>query len=138
MLSMREYFNQFKTIVVLGASSDPYRTSYHIARYLQQNGYRIVPVNPNEEEVLGEKSYPTLADLPQDIEADAVVIFRNKIYSEEMVQQIIDWNLQRGGKKPVIWTQLDVSSKEARELAVSAGFPYVENRCMMVEHRSLS
>lgn len=77
MLSMREYFNQFKTIVVLGASSDPYRTSYHIARYLQQNGYRIVPVNPNEEEVLGEKSYPTLADLPQDIEADAVVIFRN-------------------------------------------------------------
>src|SRR5690625_5501324 len=57
MLSMREYFNQFKTIVVLGASSDPYRTSYHIAIYLQQNGYRIVPVNPNEEEVLGEKSY---------------------------------------------------------------------------------
>src|SRR5690625_3703664 len=82
MLSMREYFNQFKTIVVLGASSDPYRTSYHIARYLQQNGYRIVPVNPNEEEVLDEKSYPTLADLPQDIEADAVVSFRHNIYSE--------------------------------------------------------
>src|SRR5690625_4501325 len=111
MLSMREYFNYFKIIVVLGASADPYRTSYHIARYLQQNGYRIVPVNPNEEEVLGEKSYPTLADLLQDIEADAVVIFRNKIYSKEMVQQIIDWNLQRGGKKPVIWRSEEHTSE---------------------------
>lgn len=134
---MREYFNQFNTIVVLGASSDPYRTSYHIAEYMQQNGYRVVPVNPNEEEVLGEKSYPTLADLPADIGVDAVVIFRNKIYTEEMVRQIIDWTVQRGGEKPVIWTQLDVSSREARELAVRAGFPYVENRCMMVEHRSV-
>src|SRR5690625_7953304 len=112
MLSMREYFNQFKTIVVLGASSDPYRTSYHIAIYLQQNGYRIVPVNPTEEEVLGEKSYPTLADLPQDIEADAVVIFRNKIYSEEMVQEIIDSNLQRGWKKPVTLKQIDVTTNK--------------------------
>ena len=138
MLSIEELFKQFKTIVILGASSNPYRTSYHIAEYLQQNGYRIIPVNPNEEQVLGEKCYPSVFDLPKEADADAVVIFRNKIHTAEMVKQIIEWIEQKGGKKPVIWTQLDVSTPEAKELAENEGFPYVENRCMMVEHRSLA
>lgn len=138
MLSIKNLFNQFKTIVVLGASSNPYRTSYHIAEYLQQNGYRIIPINPNEEQVLGEKCYPSVFDLPKETDADAVVIFRNKIHTAEMVKQIVKRSGEKGEKKPVIWTQLDVSSSEAKELAENEGFPYVENRCMMVEHRSLA
>ena len=138
MLSIKEFFQQFKTIVIIGASSNPYRTSYHIAEYLQQNDYHIIPVNPNEKQVLGETSYDSVFDLPEETEADAVVIFRNKIYTSEMVKQIIEWSGEKDGKKPVIWTQLDVSTSEAKELAENAGYPYVENRCMMVEHRSLS
>lgn len=138
MPSIKEHFQQFKTIVIIGASSNSYRTSFHIARYLKQNGFKIIPVNPNEKQVLEEKSYDTIFDLPVEIEVDAVVIFRNKIYTAEMVRQIVEWGEEKAGKKPVIWTQLDVSTAEAKEIAEGAGFPYVENRCMMVEHRSLS
>lgn len=97
----------------------------------------MIPINPNETEVLGELCYDTIFDVPGDLAIDMIDIFRNKQYTEEMVQQIIEWS-KESGQKPVIWTQLDVSTPEAKQLAEDAGFEYVENRCLMVEHRKKS
>lgn len=97
----------------------------------------MIPINPNETEVLGEPCYDTIFDVPGDLTIDMIDIFRNKRYTQEMVQQIIEWS-KESGQKPVIWTQLDVSTPEAKQLAENAGFEYVENRCLMVEHRKES
>lgn len=120
---------------MLGCSSNPYRTSFHIAQYIVEAGLQMIPINPHEESVLGEKCYDTVFDLPKDAEIDVIDIFRNKMYTEEMVREIIEWSKQTG-QKPVIWTQLDVSTDAAKELAEENGFKYVENKCFMVEHRS--
>nr|WP_245212762.1 CoA-binding protein [Rhodohalobacter sp. SW132] len=123
-----------KTVVVIGCSSNPYRTSFHIAQYIQEAGLTMVPVNPNEDEVLGEVCYDTIFDLPESVHVDVIDIFRNKRYTEKMVREIVEWS-ESSGQKPVIWTQLDVSTQAAKQLAEENGFDYVENRCLMVEHR---
>ncbi len=94
----------------------------------------MIPVNPNETEVLGQQCYPSLDDIPKNLNIDLIDIFRNKKYCEETVEEIIEWS-KTTGQKPVIWTQLDVSTDPAKELAEENGFTYVENRCFMVEHR---
>jgi uncharacterized protein len=132
--SLKQLFKDLKTVAVIGSSSNPYRTSYHIAEYIIQAGIEMIPINPNETEVLGRKSYPSLADVPEGIRIDMIDIFRNKRYSLETVKEIIEWS-EKTGQKPIIWTQLDVSTEAAKELAEENGFTYVENRCFMVEHR---
>lgn len=134
--NQKELFETVKTIAIIGCSSNPYRTSHHIAKYLKDNGFEIIPVNPNETRVLGEKCYDSLADIPEGRRVDLVDIFRNKRYTPEVVREIIDWGDKRG-VKPVIWTQLDVSTDSAREMAEEHGYTYVENRCIMVDHRNL-
>lgn len=131
---LKELLNGAQTIAIIGCSSNPNRTSYHIAEYLMSVGYTIYPVNPNENEVLGRQCYPSLDDLPEYVTIDIVDIFRNKRYVYDVVGEIIRWSEKRG-QKPVIWTQLDVSTDPAKELAEENGFKYVENRCIMVEHR---
>lgn len=131
---LKELLHSVKTIAIIGCSSNPYRTSYHIAEYLVNAGFEIIPVNPNETEVLGVPCVDSLFDLPVDIQIDLIDIFRNKRYTTETVEEIISWS-KKTGQKPVIWTQLDVSTDAARELAEKEGFKYVENRCVMVEHR---
>ncbi len=126
-----------ETIAVIGCSDKEYRTSYHIAKYLQRSGYRIIPVNPNISESLNEKSYASMDDIPYGQKIDIVDIFRNKKYTAEMVKQVIDWS-DKTGQKPLIWTQLDVSVNEAKNLANAAGLQYVGNRCLMVEHQRLT
>lgn len=125
-----------KSIAIIGCSANKYRTSYHIASYLKENGYLIIPVNPKYEEVLGVPCYDEMADIPEKYPVDIVDIFRNSKHTAEMVQQVVDWGDKRG-KKPVVWTQLDVSSEEAEALAEEAGFPYVKNECIMVQHEKL-
>lgn len=134
--SLIEILKNARTIVIVGCSDKQYRTSYHIAEYLKATGYRIIPVNPNIDEALGEKAYDTMDHLPENIKVDIVDIFRNKRYTDEMVRQITSWS-EKTGQKPLIWTQLDVSTPEAREIALTAGLQYVENKCMMVEHKRL-
>lgn len=131
---LKDLLETVKTIAIIGCSSNPYRTSYHIAEYLIGAGFEIIPVNPNESQVLNRKCYNSLFDIPEDIGIDLIDIFRNKKYVLETVQEIIDWS-QKTGQKPVIWTQLDVSTDAAKKLAEDNGFRYVKNRCVMVEHR---
>ncbi|HET6527686.1 MAG TPA: CoA-binding protein [Balneolaceae bacterium] len=130
---MDKLLKKAKGVAIIGCSAVKYRTSYHIASYLKENGLRILPVNPGYDEVLGEKCYDSVKDIPEDIQVDIVDIFRDSQYTAEMVRETIEW-ANETGRKPVIWTQLDVSSPEAKSLAEEAGFDYVENKCIMVEH----
>ncbi|MBT8399616.1 MAG: CoA-binding protein [Rhodothermia bacterium] len=125
------------TIAIVGLSPRPTRTSHKIARYLQQVGYRIIPVNPFHEEILGEKCYPSLDAVPDNETIDIVDIFRRPRYTVDVVRDAIE-RKARTGRSPVIWTQIGVSSPEAETLATSSGFEYVRNRCTLVVHSSMN
>ncbi len=114
------------TIAVVGLSSNPMRPSYDIARYLQKNGYRIIPVNPNEAEVLGERAYPALADVPEKI--DLVNIFRR---SEEAGHHV-DEAIRLGIK--AVWMQDGVIDEAAAERALQAGLTVVMDDCILRQH----
>ncbi|MCI0337584.1 MAG: CoA-binding protein [Acidobacteria bacterium] len=118
--------DECRTIAVVGLSANPYRPSYGVARYLQQHGYRIIPVNPHENEVLGERSFPSLADLPEKV--DLADIFRR---SEEAGQHI-DEAIRLGLK--AVWMQEGVIDQAAAERALSAGLMVVMDRCILKEH----
>lgn len=132
--SISDILNQAEVIAIIGCSLKSHRTSNNIAHYLQKQGYTVIPVHPDYDTVCGEKAYKTVYDIPEEIEIDIVDIFRNSKYTAEMVDTIIK-RVEMTGRKPVVWTQLDVSSEEARKKAEEAGLRYIENRCIMVEHR---
>ena len=115
-----------RTIAVVGLSSNPMRASYGVARYLQRQGYRIIPVNPNETEVLGERAYPSLAAVPEQF--DLVDIFRRSEDAGEFVDEAI-----RLGTKAV-WLQDGVIDEAAARRAADAGLLVVMNNCILREH----
>lgn len=116
-----------KTIAVVGLSSNPMRPSHEVTEYMQGAGYRIIPVNPNETEVLGEKSYVRLEDVPEKI--DIVNVFRRA----EEVPAVAESAIRVGAK--VLWMQLGIESEAAAEKARAAGLTVVEDACILVEHR---
>lgn len=116
-----------KTIAVVGLSSKPMRASNGVAAYLKAAGYRIIPVNPNETEVLGEKAYARLEDVPDPV--DIVDVFRKG----EDVPPVADAAIGIGAK--VLWLQLGIENAEAAEKARAAGLVVVENACLLVEHK---
>lgn len=118
--------NECRTIAVVGLSSNPIRPSYDVASYLQRNGYRIIPVNPNETEVLGEKAYPSLADVPEPV--DLVDIFRR---SEE-AGQYVDEAISLGAK--AVWMQDGVTDEAAAQRALNAGLMVVMDDCILRQH----
>ncbi|PEN13722.1 CoA-binding protein [Longibacter salinarum] len=118
-------------IAVVGLSGRPQRTSHQIAKNLQQAGYRIIPVNPNYDEVLGEPAVASLQDLP-DESVDIINVFRAPEHTAGVVRDAIEY-AGRTSRTPVIWTQLGVSSPEAESLAKDANLPYIRNRCIAVE-----
>jgi uncharacterized protein len=122
-----EILKQYKTIAVVGLSSDPMRPSYGVTEYMQAAGYRIIPVNPNETGVLGEKSYARLEDVPEKIEI--VDIFRRA----EEVPPVVESAIRVGAK--VVWMQLDIENEAAAEKARAAGLTVVEDACILIEHR---
>lgn len=118
-----------KTIAVVGLSPDPDRPSNRVASYLQSQGYRIIPVNPAVEEVLGQRSYPDLASVPGEV--DVVEIFRRP----EHVPAIVEAAIAKGVK--AIWMQEGIVHEEAAAKARAAGLKVVMDRCMFKEHRRL-
>jgi predicted CoA-binding protein len=117
--------DECRVIAVVGLSSDSSRPSHGVARFMQQRGYRIIPVNPNESQVLGEKSYPTLTDIPERF--DLVDIFRRSEQAGSHVEEAI-----RLGAKAV-WMQEGVIDEAAAEKALKAGMMVVMDRCLMKE-----
>lgn len=122
-----------ETIAVVGCSKRESRTSHQIARALQKAGYRVIPVNPYADDLLGETCYPDVQSIPADVQVDVVNVFRRPEHTAQMVRDAAERAAQTG-RTPVVWTQLGVSSDEAEREAAQAGLPYVRNRCIKVEH----
>jgi predicted CoA-binding protein len=118
-----------KTIAVVGLSSRRSRPSYGVSEYMQSQGYRIIPVNPNESEILGEKSWATLEEIPEHV--DIVDIFRRP----ESVPEIVDSAIRIGATG--IWMQEGVVHEEAAGKARAAGLEVVMDRCILKEHRKM-
>jgi uncharacterized protein len=129
--TLRRLLTEASTIAVVGLSDKPERDSNEVARYLQAQGYRIVPVNPGVPEVLGERSYPSLSAIPPGVVIDLVDIFRRS----DQVPPIVDEALAR--KVPAIWMQLGVEHPEAAARARAQGALVLENECIRVEHQRL-
>lgn len=117
-----------RTIAVVGLSNKPLRPSHGVSLYMQQQGYRIIPVNPHLQSVLGEKAYPSLKDVPEKV--DIVNIFRRSEFVAEIVDQAIALGV------PAIWMQEDVVHEPAAEKARQAGIFVVMDRCILREHRA--
>lgn len=120
----------YRTIAVVGLSPDPGRPSHQVARYLQAQGYRIIPINPQCQEVLGEKCYPSLQDVPGPVEV--VDIFRQT----EAIPGIVAEAIAMGAK--VVWMQLGLEHSQAAAQARTAGLKVVMNRCLKVEHARIA
>ena len=128
-MTTKEILQKYKTIAVVGLSSTPWRASYGVSEYMKSAGYRIIPVNPNETEVLGEKAYSTLEDIPGPIEI--VNIFRRPEYVPDLVESAIRLNAK------VIWMQLGVVHEAAAARARAAGLEVVMDRCILQDHSAL-
>jgi len=122
-----EILKKYKTIAIVGLSSNPSRPSHGVAEYMQSRGYRIIPVNPNEREVLGEKSYARLEDVPEKIEF--VDVFRRVAEVPAVAESAIRVDAK------VLWMQLGIENAEAAERARAAGLIVIEDACVFVEHR---
>jgi predicted CoA-binding protein len=127
---VREILSTAKTVAVVGLSDKPDRDSYRIAEYLQRAGYRIVPVNPAVSEVLGERSYASLRDVPEKV--DVVDVFRRA----EAVPAIVEDAIAVGAG--AVWMQDGIVHNEAAERARAAGLKVVMSKCMLREHRAMS
>jgi len=132
-MEIKEILENATMIAVVGCSTDPAKDAHNIPLYLQKQGYTIIPVNPNCSEVLGEKCYPDVQSIPEDFNIDVVDIFRRPEATAGVIEDVIK-RVKKTKHKPIIWTQLGVSSDEAKRLAEDADIEYVENRCMKIEY----
>ena len=128
--SIEDLLKRAKTIAVVGLSSNPMRASHGVSAYMQAQGFRIIPVNPQEDFVLGEKSYASLMDVPEKI--DIVDVFRRPEFVPEIVEQAI------AIKASSIWMQEGVIHSEAADKARRAGLFVVQDLCILKEHRNIS
>jgi predicted CoA-binding protein len=128
-MTEREILGKYHTVAVVGLSNDDMRPAYSVAEYLKAAGYRIIPVNPDETEVLGEKAYPDLLSIPEPV--DIVDIFRRS----EHVPPHVDEAIAIGAK--VIWMQLGIRNEAAAAKARAAGLEVVQDRCMRAAHREM-
>jgi uncharacterized protein len=128
---IRNTLSSCKTVAVVGVSPKSDRPSHLVAAYLQSKGYRILPVRPDGEVILGERVYHSLTEIPGEIEIDVVDIFRKS----EDVPPVVEEAIQRGAK--VIWMQEGVANPEAASIAEKAGLQVVMDRCIKKEHQRL-
>jgi hypothetical protein len=128
---IRHILDHTKTIAVLGLSDDPTRASHGVAAYLQRAGYRIIPVNPTLNEILGEACYPTLTEAARHAQIDLVDVFRRSDAVPAIVEEAIALGL------PALWLQEGVVHEAAAEKGRRAGLRVVMDRCMLKEHRRL-
>ena len=135
---MKVLLNRHKTMAVVGCSRDPRKPANYVPKYMKEHGYRIVPVNPNASEILGEKSYPSLLKIPDPFakQIEIVNVFRPSEETVEIVKQAIDLKV-RLGKLRGVWLQEGIANKEAAELARKYGLMVVMDKCIMVEHRKM-
>lgn len=122
---IKEILEQTKTIAVVGLSDNPERTSHMVSKAMQQKGYRIIPVNPNASEVLGETCYPSLSDIPEPV--DIVNVFRRSEHTVPFAEEAVKI------KAKVLWLQLGIHNDEAAQIAQDGGLQVITDRCIKVE-----
>jgi len=128
----------YKTVAVVGLSRSPNKESYMVSSYLKDNGFKIIPINPFANKILGEKSYKRLLEIPFEIQRtiEIIDIFRPSTDVPKIVEEAI--KLKKTHNLPyVIWMQLNIVNDEAAKIARNAGFTVIMNRCMMIEHSKL-
>ncbi len=128
---IKKILRNYKTVAVVGISRKPDRDSYRVAAYLKEHGFRVLPVNPAAEEILGEQCYPRLGDIPFPI--DVVDVFRKPSALSELADEIISMNTP----PKAVWFQLGVINAEAVQKVSDAGIEVVQNLCIKVEHARL-
>lgn len=135
---LTQIFTKYKTIAIVGLSRDPTKDSYRVAQYLKTHGFQIIPVNPTAEEILEEKCYKSLLDVPVNIQKtiEIVDIFRPSNEVSQIVEQAIRLKKMHG-VLAIVWMQLGIIDEEAAEMAKKAGLTVVIDKCMMQEHRRL-
>jgi predicted CoA-binding protein len=126
---LRRILKENHTIAIVGLSADWYRPSYFAAKYMQEHGFRIIPVNPKYTEILGEKCYPDLKSIPEKV--DMVDVFRKSADCPPIAKEAV----AIGAK--VLWLQLGVENDEAKAIAESSGLEFVQNRCVKIEYARL-
>ncbi|MDO8775081.1 MAG: CoA-binding protein [Burkholderiaceae bacterium] len=126
--NIRHILRTCRTVAVVGLSPKPHRASFDVARYMQAHGWRIIPINPNATEILGEKAYPSLAEAARHERIELVNVFRNSADVPPVAQEAIAIGAQ------ALWLQLGIENTEAANAAQAAGLRVVQNKCLMVEH----
>lgn len=127
---IEKILKESKTVAIVGLSPNPDKDSHKVAKYLQENGYKIVPIYPKEESILGERVYRSLEEIEGEI--DIVDIFRKP----EAISKIVDEGIKRGSIK-CIWLQLGITNNDAIDRAKSAGIEAIQNRCTKIEHERI-
>jgi len=128
--TIKKIFEDIETVAVVGLSPNPQKDSHRVAKYLQKQGYRIIPIYPKGDEILGEKVYRSLLEIPDRV--DMVDIFRKS----EAVSAIVEAAIERGDVK-VVWMQKGIINNEAAKMAIDAGMKVVQDMCSMIEHRTI-
>jgi predicted CoA-binding protein len=126
---MADILTRYRTVAVVGLSPKAHRESYGVSRYMQAHGWRIIPINPNASEILGEPAFPTLTAAARHHSIELVNVFRNSAD----VPPVVDEAIAVGAK--AIWLQLGIEHDVAAQKAGDAGLQVVQNKCLMVEHR---
>lgn len=126
---IKKILEEFKVIAVVGMSSDPMKPGHYVPKFLMKHGYKIIPVNPTVNEILSLKSYPSLLDVPEDVEI--VDVFRRPEYTPEVAKEAVE------KKAKVLWLQEGIYNPQAVEIARKGGLIVVWNRCLMKEHNRL-
>ncbi|MDG6988025.1 MAG: CoA-binding protein [Nitrososphaerota archaeon] len=131
-----EVMKRYRLIAVVGASKNPEKEANTVPAYLQQHGYTIVPVNPTADVVLGQKTYPTLADIPEETaqKIEVVDVFRPSEEFPQVARQVAEMK-KKTGRPFVFWGQLGLENEEAKKILADAGVDYVMDKCMRIEHR---
>jgi predicted CoA-binding protein len=133
----QELTKQYRVVAVVGLSKDPSKESHSVAQYLIQNGFKVIPVNPTADEILGLRVYPSLIDIPDELArtVEIVDIFRPSEAVPPFVEQAVALRRKFGTHPKVVWMQLGIANEQAAELAKKAGMEVVQNKCIRIEHR---
>jgi uncharacterized protein len=135
---IKEIFTKYRTVAVVGLSNEVERDSFRVSAYLQNHGYKIIPVNPFVDQVLGEKSYKSLLDIPPETQKtiEIVNIFRKPQDVLPIVQQTVELRA-KFGVPFVVWMQLGIVNEQAAKVAEQSGLVVIMDKCLMVEHRKI-
>ena len=134
----KDVVNRYKVIAVVGASKSPEKEAFTVPAYLQRHGFKVVPVNPTAESIHGEKAYPTLADLPNDLAktVDVVEVFRPSEELPSVAAQVVQMKNETG-RPFVFWSQLGLENEEAKRILATNGVDFVMGACMRTQHQML-